>query len=270
MLLIAACFVAFVYAELRFANVHIYGADRAVLHGVGPSTSCMTIESPPRYSVRRSDGLASAAIKINSSGKYVANYYNGATVGLVRKGKLEHPDNMRNNERDLSTRGHEDMDIGKAYAGDIVVLYVPHTTRFQIERTQFYKAFNGREDHSLEKLVTHFYDRYTTNEVQTRRFTLLVAQVVKAKDAINRHMNLISGGEAIDSSDDVNENAGASLSFTPTSHGVSSHMISPGATPSSNSGYTPVNSQGTSASVFQPQQPLSFTSSPRRKGKDKR
>jgi len=276
MLFITALLFALVSAvDYRFSDIAVYGLDRCLAFGVGPSSYSMRIESPLRQSAR-DNNLAKAKVYITDSGNIRAEYSAGALVGLIRENELIFPENMQNNDDYLSRHGIEDSRICGARSGDTVIVFVPHTSSskaIRVTRARFYKNFNKR-DHgadNLPSLIERFMNIHFTSDRETRRFTLLLANVQRVDKAISRRFRLIHEPNDRFGSEDSTEywspsgstSLGA-LSFQPQGQIPLNHVSLGG---QSNPGFR--GTQVVSAPLFgqqqpvgQNQQPLSFTSPP--------
>lgn len=284
-LILAAAISAVRASDYKFVDVAVYGLDRCNALSIGPSTDFISIQSPLRLSIDRERDLASASITIDRYNNLLVSHKNGAVVAHIHRGEVTYPDGLKNKNSNLVRfRTEKDIDIADARSGDLVVVYVPHSTRLPITKTQFYKAFSGRQHDSLA-LVEHFVSKHITDDATSRRFTLVVAKIVRdGDDAIRRRLLTVSGPEVKQASEDgpsevplsflgepVQQSIGnpyvqTTSSFSATN--IPSNLVSPGApVTNKNNGQTIVLSQGASI-VKQPQapqtQPLSFQ--PRQSG----
>lgn len=276
MLVITAFLFALCRAvDYRFSDIAVYGLDRCIASGVGPSSYNIMIESPLRKSAR-DNNLAMAKVYITDNGNIRAEYSHGAIVGVIRDRNLIFPEDMKNNDSLLSRSGMADTRVTGARTGDTVVVFVPHTSSpkaIRVTRARFYKNFKGRDHGSedLPDLVNRFMDLHFTDNRETRRFTLLVANVRRVDNAISRRYRVISDPNERFGSDDSDEfgspgtsSTFASLSYAPTNIPIS--QVSQGLPISSQqrSGHTSVISAPLigqqQANLFNTQQPSSTIS----------
>jgi hypothetical protein len=217
-------------SQYRFTDVAAYGLDRCNGDGNGPTTDQLGATSPLRDSVKSDRRLlAHASIYINKRNELIISQKNGGLVALVQGKSLAYPTYLKNRDSVLDPRSSSDHNMADARTNDLVVVFVPHSTRLEIKSSQFYKAFNDRADLGPKELVEHFVGKYITDKPTTRRFTLIVARIRRTDDAIRRRITVVSGPEPTQASDDSAE---VPLSFTaqpgniPTQ--LPAHLVSPG------------------------------------------
>ena len=162
--------------DYYFTDVAVYGAERALVYGLGPITDQIKIESPIRKGCPEKE-LAWASARLNDKGAAIASYDNRAVVCFLRENVMIYPDNLKNKNREISHSFHEKEKMGSVRSGDVIVIYVPHSTKLETERAEFYKQFNKRNLNTVE-LVRHYVDKYVkVNEPISHRFTLITATV---------------------------------------------------------------------------------------------
>lgn len=241
----------------RFTDVAAYGLDRCIGDSIGPITDLLGASSPLRQSVDFNErSLAYASVRLSKRNELIISQKNGAFVGLVHGKNLEYPTNLKNRDSLLDPRSVSDNSMANARTNDIVVIFVPHSTRLEITSARFYKAFNDRANLGPKELVEHFVGKFIeADKATSRRFTLIVARIRKTEDAIQRRYTVVPGPESIQGSDDVQE---APLNFVaqpgnyPTQ--LPAHLVSPGVNVKGNSQQTQVYSNShQSGSRFQQQ-----------------
>lgn len=242
-----------------FTDVAVYGLDRCIAEGVGPVTDILGASSPLRQSVDFDQRLlATGSVRINKRNELIISNKSGALVGLVHGKKLLFPDNLINDDHQIDPRSRSDYFMAEAKSNDLVVIYVPHSTRLtEITNARFYKAFNGRAEMSSKQLVEHFVGKFVNKDDATsRRFTLIVARVRKAEDAIQRRLEIVAGPDSNQASDDAID---APLSFFAQPTGnvptqLPAHLVSQGVAVKPNTQQTQVYSNNQqSGSRFQTQ-----------------
>lgn len=167
-------------SSLQFANIVVYGYDRSDTTGIHDGSDKMTVTSPSRGSLRASrKETAWAKAWFTSRDRLVANCDNGGLVGLIRGDDLLYPDWMKNSRDLLPTHRIKKHEVGKARPGDLVFVFVPHTSRLEVKERDFYKAFDGQSQLDqralLARYVRNFTDKKRDNEGD--RFTLVIAEV---------------------------------------------------------------------------------------------
>lgn len=245
--------------DYYFTDVAVYGAERALVYGLGPITDQIKIESPLRKGHSDKD-LAWGSARLNNEGAAIASYDNRAVVCLLRDNVMIYPDNLKNKNREISHSLHEKEKMGKVRSGDVIVIYVPHSTHLETERAEFYKQFNKRAMSTTE-LVRHYVDKYVqNNNALSHRFTLVTATVQHYDSAITRHRYTQVAGPELSKNDSDNAQD-APLSFQGSIYGS---QVSPGRPINPNFGQTQVAANQAFVPL-QPQQynqPPTFLSSP--------
>jgi hypothetical protein len=167
-------------SSLQFANIMVYGYDRSDTTGIHDGSDKMTVTSPSRGSLKAGrKETAWAKAWFTSRNRLVASADNGGLVGLVRGNDLLYPDWMKNSRNLLFTERIKKHEVGKAKPGDLVFVFVPHTSRLDVKERDFYKAFDGQSQLDqralLARYVRNFTDKKRDNEGD--RFTLVIAEV---------------------------------------------------------------------------------------------
>lgn len=190
--------------DYMFTDVAVYGLDRCISNGVGPCTDLLSVASPYRQSALDDRELASASVRINDRNELVVDTKNGGVVGHIRRGELRYPDHLKNKEKRLKGTSTRSYVVDDARTDDLVVIYVPHSTRLEITKARFYKSFNGREMDTVQ-LADDFAQRFIQPESTSRRFTLIVARVKRFDAALSRRFTVVTGPAAQNASNNDDE-----------------------------------------------------------------
>lgn len=191
-------------SDYMFTDLAVYGLDRCISNGVGPCTDLLSVASPYRQSALDDRDLATASVRFNNRNEIVVDTKNGGVVGHIRRGELRFPDKLKRKDRKLKGENLRSFVINEAHSGDIVVVFVPHSTRLEVTKAQFYDQFNDRQANTVD-LTDDFVQAVIGSDSTSRRFTLITARVERFKNALSRRFTYVAGPVAQNPSNNDDE-----------------------------------------------------------------
>lgn len=167
-------------AKLVFTDVTIYGINRCVVDGLGPTVRKIGLRGPFRFGLDEDKSIAS--LEFDDNDDIVVQAKNGGSAGFLKHGSLmtgeDSEENVRNDDRG--------MVITNVEAGDFVMAIIKHTPNLDLNHVQYDSVFKGHGDDTIE-LTKMFVDKYG----HLGSFTLVTALVKEASAGQEHYFTLI-------------------------------------------------------------------------------
>ncbi len=178
-LLLIAILCAITSARLVFSELAVYGINRCLSEGLGPSTRSITLESP----ISAATGIAS--LYFNDEDDIVVDAQGSGSVGFLKHQTLMTGEDV---DEHVTPGDGNQATISHVQPGDCIMAIIKHTPNMNLGRLQYDSIFKGHGDDAAE-LVKMFVEKFGDEG----SFTLVTGLVKEESEGQQHYYTLIPG-----------------------------------------------------------------------------